>query len=98
VPALGIDSPGVGDTITDGENGFLSSPSQAAFTAKLMRLVLDPELRQRMAAKALESAQQYDLNRTARLVLTEYERLAARPPKRPSRWHTVRQQLRDLLP
>ncbi len=98
VPALGIDSPGVGDTIVDGENGFLSTSDLAAFTAKLMRLILDSDLRRRMAAKALESAQQYDLNRTARLVLTEYERLAARPPKRASRWHTVRQQLRELLP
>lgn len=97
VPALGIDSPGVGDTIVDGDNGLLSTSDLAAFTAKLMRLVLDAELRQRMAGRALESAQQYDLNRTARLVLTEYERLAARPPARASRWHSVRRQLQDQL-
>jgi glycosyltransferase involved in cell wall biosynthesis len=98
VPALGIDSPGVGDTIVDGENGLLSRSDLAAFTAKLMRLVLDAELRRRFAANALESSRQYDLNRTARLVLAEYERLAARPPVRASRWHKVRQQLRELLP
>ncbi|MCC7360395.1 MAG: glycosyltransferase [Anaerolineales bacterium] len=98
VPALGIDSPGVGDTIVDGENGLLSRPDLAAFTAKLMRLVLDAGLRRSCAAHALESSRQYDLNRTARLVLAEYERLAARPPQRASRWHQMRRQLRDLLP
>jgi len=98
VPALGIDSPGVGDTIVDGENGFLSSPDLAAFTAKLMRLVLDPALRRQMAAQALVSAQLYDIHGTAGQVLAEYVRLAHRPPARPSRWTGVRQQLRDLFP
>jgi 1,2-diacylglycerol 3-alpha-glucosyltransferase len=98
VPALGINSPGVGDTIVEGENGFLSTSDLAAFTAKLMRLVLDAELRHKMAARAVETAQQYDLNRTAHLVLAEYERLLARPPVRRSRWLAVRQNLRDLLP
>ena len=98
VPALGVDSPGVGDTIVEGENGLLTRLDLAAFTAKLMHLVLDADLRRRCAAGAQASAQQYDLNRTARLVLAEYERLAARPPVRASRWHKVRQQLRELLP
>jgi glycosyltransferase involved in cell wall biosynthesis len=97
LPALGIDSPGVGDTIVDGHNGFLSVSDLAAFTAKLTRLVLDGDLRHRLAANALDSAQQYDLNRTARLVLAEYERLHAQPTERDSRWIDMRQQLRDLL-
>jgi glycosyltransferase involved in cell wall biosynthesis len=98
LPAVGIDSPGVGDTIVDGDNGYLSGSDVAAFTAKLMRIVLEPETRRRMAGRAHESAHQYDLQRTARLVLAEYEQVVGRQTQRLRGWSGVGQRLRRMLP
>lgn len=75
LPALGIQSPGVSDTIIDGENGLLSAPDVEAFVAGMTRLVREPETRRRMGARARALAQQYDINQTGQSVLEEYERL-----------------------
>ena len=98
LPALGIASPGVGDTIVDGHNGLLSTSDLATFTAKLIRLVLEPDLRGTLARQATESSRQYDINRTAALVLREYERLAGRRTKRLRGWAAVGQRLQRWLP
>jgi glycosyltransferase involved in cell wall biosynthesis len=98
LPAVGIDSPGVGDTIVDGDNGYLSGSDLAAFTAKLMRIVLEPEARRHMAGRAHESARQYDLERTARLVLAEYEQLIGHHTQRMRTWSGLGQRLRRILP
>jgi glycosyltransferase involved in cell wall biosynthesis len=98
LPAVGIDSPGVGDTIVDDDNGYLSGSDLAAFTAKLMRIVLEPETRRRMASRAQDSARQYDIQRTARLVLAEYEQLVGRQTQRLRGWSGVGQRLRRILP
>ncbi len=98
LPPLGITSPGIGDTIVDDENGLLSSPDLAAFTAKLMRLVMEPGTRRRLAANARETSKAYDINRTARAVLDEYERLAAEKTQRLRGWPSLRQRLRNFFP
>ena len=52
LPVLGIQSPGVGDTVQDGETGLLAAEEDlAGFTAKLVRMVVDGEARRRMAAQ-----------------------------------------------
>ena len=48
LPVLGIDSPGVGDSIVDGETGLLATEDIASFTAKLTYLCMDKELRTKM--------------------------------------------------
>jgi len=98
LPALGIASPGVGDTIVDGKNGLLSSPDLAVFTAKLVRLVMEPALRRALAGEALDSSRQYDINRTSGLVLREYERLAGQRTQRMRGWSGVGHRLRQWLP
>jgi len=98
LPALGIDAAGVGDTIVDDENGWLSAPDLAVFTAKLARLVMEPALRRRLAAGATESSRQYDINHTAGLLLKEYERLASRRTQRSRGWTGLGQGLRRLWP
>jgi glycosyltransferase involved in cell wall biosynthesis len=98
LPAVGIDSPGVGDTIVDGDNGYLTGSDLAAFTAKLMRIVLEPEARRRMAGRAQDSARQYDLQRTARLVLAEYEQVVGRQTQRLRGWSGFSRRLRRILP
>ncbi len=75
LPAIGIASPGIEDTIRDGENGFLCVNDLAIFTAKLVRLASDAKLRQRLAGGAKDSAKQYDIHRTSSIVMRHYERL-----------------------
>ncbi|MBI2977222.1 MAG: glycosyltransferase [Chloroflexi bacterium] len=96
LPALGIASPGIEDTIIDGANGFLCPNDIAAFTGKLTRLMLDDELRRRFAAGAAASAAQYDVRITAAALLACYERVIEARPRQPAR-PDLGQQLRDLL-
>ncbi len=76
LPVLGIQSPGVGDTVEDGKTGFLvQGEDLAAFTAKMIRLVTDPALRERMGQQAREVAKLYAIERTTDLMLHHYQRL-----------------------
>jgi glycosyltransferase involved in cell wall biosynthesis len=85
LPVMGIQSPGVGDTVEDGLTGFLSSTKNLpAFTAKLTRLCLQTQLRKKMGRKAKEVSQNYDIERTTHIMLEHYERLAIEPrPHKP---------------
>jgi 1,2-diacylglycerol 3-alpha-glucosyltransferase len=98
LPAVGIESPGISDTIVDGENGLLSQPDLAAFAAKLMRIVMEPHTRQRLAAGALATSKQYDVRRTAGLVMAEYERLVGANQTGVGRWSAAGRHVRKLLP
>lgn len=82
LPVLGIESPGVSDSIVEGETGYLSRNDLASFTALLTRLVADRDSRKRMSGNARRSSEAYDIRRTSQAVQDEYERLASRPPKR----------------
>ncbi len=86
VPALGIESPGISDSLTDDVDGSLSPPDLAVFTAKLMRLVIEPETRVRMGAAARQNARRFDIERTGQAMLTEYERIAAARQNRLTYW------------
>jgi 1,2-diacylglycerol 3-alpha-glucosyltransferase len=81
LPALGIHSVGVGDTIEDGDTGFLASQNQAAFSAKLTRMCLDRNLRKRMGLAARKASEKYAITHAMQIMLAHYERLvlAARP-------------------
>lgn len=94
LPVMGIDSPGVGDTVEDGKTGFLSTDDLPGFTAKLTRLCLDAPLRKQMGAAARQASTIYAIERTTQTLLKHYERLVyASRPRRDS-W-SVR--LRGLL-
>ena len=75
LPIMGIHSPGTSDIVEDGKTGFLSTEDLAAFTAKLTYLCLYPGLRQVMGRAACEASQQYDIERTTRILLGHYARL-----------------------
>jgi glycosyltransferase involved in cell wall biosynthesis len=95
LPVVGIDSPGVGDTVQDGYNGLLAKHDLPAYTAKLTRLLSDADTRRKLAGNAVESARAYDVERTSGLVEEHYQRLAMRPPRRRVRlwrdlWHRLR--------
>lgn len=94
LPVVGIQSPGVGDTVEDGVTGFLSNHDLPAYTAKLTRLCLDPELIQRMGDEARRASTQYSIERTTKIMLKHYERLVYDSQPRHRRWDT---RLRGLL-
>lgn len=78
LPVLGIQSPGVGDTIRDGETGLLSpNEDMAAFTARMVRLVLDHESRRRMGVNARLASAEYAIERTTQLILDVYQQAIA---------------------
>lgn len=79
LPVLGIDSPGVGDTIEDGVTGFLVRGEDVApFTAKMVRLITDHAARKSMGQQALKASNNYAIERTAQLMVERYETLAAK--------------------
>lgn len=84
LPVLGIHSPGVGDSITDGETGLLATNDLSSFTAKLTYLCMDKSLRTKMGRAAREASAQYDIERTTKIMLGHYERLtqSTKPIKR----------------
>jgi 1,2-diacylglycerol 3-alpha-glucosyltransferase len=96
LPVLGIDSPGVADLITDGENGYLCANDLAAYVAKLGRLVAEPERRLQMGRQASASAQAYAIESTSALVLEAYCRLVGlRRRGRLTAWRCAWQRLVD---
>jgi len=83
LPILGIDSPGVGDSVTDRETGLLATNDIASFTAKLTYLCMDRNQRKKMGVAAREASTQYDIQRTNKIMLQHYIRLTedAKPLK-----------------
>ena len=78
LPVLGIESPGVGDTVTDGEDGFIVPEEDlAAFTAKMVRLATDAELRQSMSQRARRTSELYDYRRTTQQMAELYQKVIA---------------------
>ena len=75
VPVVGSDSPGLRDSVRDGETGFLVPPGDAeAFARRSLEILRDEALRARMSAAALAWAGSLTWERTAR----EMERLFLR--------------------
>lgn len=78
LPVLGIQSPGVGDSIQDGKTGFLvPEVDLAAFTAKMIRLVTEHDLRRELGRQAREAAEYYAIERTTQLMIERYSLVCA---------------------
>ena len=82
LPVVGIESPGLEDTIQDGRNGFLCRNDLANFTARQVRLMLDDRLREALGTGAGESALRYDIRQSSRNMLKHYEELVENRDKR----------------
>ncbi|HEY5731307.1 MAG TPA: glycosyltransferase [Anaerolineales bacterium] len=75
LPIMGIDSPGVGDSVADGETGLLAKEDIASFTAKLTYLCLNRNLHKKFGAAARDASEQYSIERTTEIMLGHYSRL-----------------------
>lgn len=75
LPVLGVDAPGVKDTVTNGVSGLLAPEDQAAYTAKMMRLVTEPELRRQLAQGARQAVQRFDIHLTSQAMAAHYQHL-----------------------
>jgi glycosyltransferase involved in cell wall biosynthesis len=75
LPVLGIDSPGVGDTVQDGVTGYLVPENAEMMVDKMALLVADTEHRQEMGRQARQAARAYGIERTAQLMLDAYQHL-----------------------
>jgi glycosyltransferase involved in cell wall biosynthesis len=94
LPIVGIDSPGIGDSITDGETGLLSVDDLASFTAKLTSLCLNRDLQKKMGAAAQKASRQFSIENTTKIMLGHYNRLVSNTkPVKPS----IEERLRAVL-
>jgi 1,2-diacylglycerol 3-alpha-glucosyltransferase len=92
LPVLGMDAPGSRDIIEDGITGLITSDDVAVFTAKLVLLSTDHELRKRMRKHALQESKKYDIQTTTGILLQHYQRLveAAKLRKKSARYKVNR--------
>jgi len=92
LPVLGIQSPGIGDTVQNGKTGYLiAEENLAGFTASMARLVVDREARTRMSTAARDIVVRYAIENTTQLMLAQYEKvIAATPHRKRSLWSRIR--------
>jgi len=86
LPVMGIESVGVGDTVTDAVTGLLSTQNLASFTAKLTRLCLDEALRSRLGQSARQASNAYAIEYTTSLMLAHYENLVSKSRIHKNTW------------
>jgi 1,2-diacylglycerol 3-alpha-glucosyltransferase len=79
---LGIDAPGTGDIIEDGITGLITSNDLAVFTAKLVLLSTNHELRRAMGKQAIVSSMKYDIQTTTSILLDHYLELVEKAKRR----------------
>jgi glycosyltransferase involved in cell wall biosynthesis len=79
LPAVGTDHSGIVEAIVDGETGFIVPERDAgALAARLLAILGDPELRDRMGAAARALAERkFDLARQMRRLEEIYDQVAA---------------------
>lgn len=98
LPIVGIDSPGISDSIADGQTGLLSVNDLASFTAKLTTLCLNRELQKEMGAAARQASRQFSIENTTQVMLGHYNRLTSNTkPVKPSIEERLRSVLKEFL-
>jgi glycosyltransferase involved in cell wall biosynthesis len=76
LPVLGIRSPGIADTVEDEVSGLLAAEEDlASFTAKMVRLVREHGLRQKMGENARKVSTEFAIERTTALMEDHYKRV-----------------------
>ena len=75
LPIMGVDSPGVGDSVVDGESGLLAKEDLASYAAKLTYLCLNRDLHKKFGEAARKASEQFSIERTTKIMLGHYTRL-----------------------
>jgi 1,2-diacylglycerol 3-alpha-glucosyltransferase len=75
LPVVGVDAPGTSDLIDDGVNGLISSDDVAVFTAKLILLTTNHELRKKLGDQARLASEKYDIQNTSKILEEHYQQL-----------------------
>jgi len=75
LPALGIVSPGVADTIQDGVDGLLTCHNLDAFAGAWQHLLADADLRARLSAGARRSGERFSIEHTTAQIVAHYEKV-----------------------
>jgi len=76
LPVIGIQSPGVGDTVVDGITGLLCPQlGQTQFSQAMIDLVVDRERRLELGTQARRASEQYAIERSVQEMLKRYERV-----------------------
>ena len=82
LPALGMDAPGTEDIIEDGVTGLVSTDDLAVFTAKLVLLSTNHELRKMMGKQAIQASRKYDIGSTTHMLESHYQALVEKAKHR----------------
>ncbi len=75
IPVLAIKGPGIVDIITDGFDGILVEDDVFQFAQGLEKLIIDEDLRRRLAQGALKTAQLYSADAVSEQMLSLYQKL-----------------------
>lgn len=95
LPVLGIQSPGVGDTVEDGLTGLIAEEEDLAiFTAKMVRLITEHQQRGEMGQRARQAAENYAIERTSQMMVERYQAVIR---KAGGRKHGLRATLQRVL-
>jgi glycosyltransferase involved in cell wall biosynthesis len=74
LPVVGIHSPGISDSIEDGVTGYLVREEDlAAYTAKLVKLISQPEQRRVMGKNAQAAAENFAIENTCERMIELYQ-------------------------
>jgi 1,2-diacylglycerol 3-alpha-glucosyltransferase len=81
LPVAAIASPGISETVTDGESGLLASSAEGELAERIARLASDVGLRERLSAGAQRASWAFSLENTAEKLLRRYEELRVGPSR-----------------
>lgn len=83
LPIIGVESPGVSDTVRHGVTGLLATtPDASALAECLLALAVDPRRRHDMGLAAREDAKRYAIDSTGAQMLGIYELLVSEAARR----------------
>ncbi|PIU64826.1 MAG: glycosyltransferase family 4 protein, partial [Armatimonadetes bacterium CG07_land_8_20_14_0_80_40_9] len=74
-PVVALSASGVSDVVTNGEDGFLSSPNQALFRDRVVELIRNEELRKKMGRQARKKAERFSSSNSALELANIYKSL-----------------------
>jgi 1,2-diacylglycerol 3-alpha-glucosyltransferase len=90
LPVVAIRAFGPAEVVSHGIDGLLTDPNLPAFTAAILELLAKPDLRDKMAKKAIENAEEISSARCADQMLAIYEELIENKSCAPRKWYPYR--------